>query len=471
MQCPGQDSRFWDGNAVFETACEECGAPLEFFKDDSARLCKNCGHKMLNPKIDFGCASYCPYAVQCLGELPPALVQKKQDELVEQVAVAVKKRLGQDFQSLGRAGRLARLAGELATEREEANPAVVRLAAYLQTLYQPGQAEAEGEIRALLGQLGAATGLTDEVCAVIAALHGQTDGSDNPNYQTLVSVHQGSTTAQLTGRIAARRLFVMKVKRKIIEIDEDLCDGCGQCVPGCAEGALQIIDGKARLVAEKYCDGLGACLGDCPTGALKLIERAADDFDEEAVEELLAAQQATAAVAPSPLSEQTASKPQPQAAMACGCPSQHIQSFGPAAATPCQSANQPRSQEMPTPGAAAQSNLSHWPIQIRLVPPEAPFLKGAELLIAADCVPVAHPAFNQELLPGKVVLLGCPKFDDADLYVGRLAEIFQTAGLKSITIAIMEVPCCGSMRGILQAAQQQAGTAIPVSEVVVGVRG
>lgn len=265
----------------------------------------------------------------------------------------------------------------------------------------------------------------------------------------------------------------MKVKRKIIEIDEDLCDGCGQCVPGCAEGALQIIDGKARLVAEKYCDGLGACLGDCPTGALKLIEREADDFDEGAVEALLAAQKAAAETAPTPAPEQAGDKSQQQPAMACGCPSQHIQSFGPAAATPCQSANQPRSQEVPAAGtpAAAASNLSHWPIQIRLVPPEAPFLKGADLLIAADCVPVAHPAFNQELLPGKTVLLGCPKFDDADLYVARLAEIFQTAGLKSITVAIMEVPCCGSMRGIVQAAQQRAGTAIPVTELVVGVRG
>lgn len=190
MQCPGQDSRFWDGNAVFETACEQCGAPLEFFKDDSARVCKNCGHKMLNPKIDFGCASYCPYAVQCLGELPPALLQKKQDELVEQVAVEVKKRHGQDFKSISRAGRLARLAGELAAEQEEVNPAVVRLAAYLHTLYQPRQAEAEREIRELMSRLGAATGLIDEVCAVVAALHGQAADSDNPNFKILNQARQ-----------------------------------------------------------------------------------------------------------------------------------------------------------------------------------------------------------------------------------------------------------------------------------------
>ena len=138
MQCPGQDSRYWTGSAVFETACEKCGHPLEFFKDDSTRVCNNCGHRMLNPKIDFGCASYCPYASQCLGELPPELLKKKQEELVEQVAVAIKQRLGQDFKAIGHAGRVARRAGELAHNREGTNPAVLNIAAYLHTLY-PGR--------------------------------------------------------------------------------------------------------------------------------------------------------------------------------------------------------------------------------------------------------------------------------------------------------------------------------------------
>ncbi len=264
----------------------------------------------------------------------------------------------------------------------------------------------------------------------------------------------------------------MKVLRKIIEINEDLCNGCGQCVTGCAEAALEIIDGKARLIAEKYCDGLGACLGECPTGALKIVEREVEDFDEAAVEELIAAKKKSEAQQP--------------AAMACGCSSSHIQSFGVQssemqrsgpAATPCQAANQPRGLGADTPptgaptGAGQSSALTHWPIQIRLVPPVAPFLKGADLLIAADCAPVAHPNFNRELLPGKTVLLGCPKFDDAESYVAKFSEIFQVAGIKSITIAIMEVPCCGSMRGIVQAAQRRAGTDIPVTEVVIGVRG
>ncbi len=262
----------------------------------------------------------------------------------------------------------------------------------------------------------------------------------------------------------------MKVLRNIIRIDEELCDGCGQCVPGCAEGALTIIDGKARLIAEKYCDGLGACLGECPTGALQVIEREADDFDEAAVEALLAAQKA----------EATGAKADQAATMPCGCASSHIQSFAPTI-TPCQVANQPRSmgvaatgfpepaKNKPTP--FLPSSLTHWPVQIRLVPPEAPFLRGADLLIAADCVPVAHPSFNRELLPGKVVLLGCPKLDDTQAYVAKFSEIFRVAGIKSITIAIMEVPCCGSMRGIIQTACQQSGVIIPVEEVVVGVRG
>ncbi len=244
----------------------------------------------------------------------------------------------------------------------------------------------------------------------------------------------------------------MKITRKIIEIDDELCNGCGECVPTCAEGALRIVDGKARLIAEKYCDGLGACLGGCPTGALKVIERAADDFDEEAVEELLSRQRAAEAAA----------------SMGCGCPSSHLQTFT-AGATPCQAANQPR--QTGSESGPSASALSHWPVQIRLVPPTAPFLEGADLLVAADCVPVAYPRFHQDLLAGRAVMTGCPKFDDAEAYVQKFTEIFASGRLKSVTIAIMEVPCCGAMRNIIREAMQRAGKSMPVKEVVVGVRG
>ncbi|MGV1100167.1 ATP-binding protein [Thiovibrio sp. JS02] len=247
----------------------------------------------------------------------------------------------------------------------------------------------------------------------------------------------------------------MKVMRKIIEIDEDLCTGCGECVPNCAEGALEIVNGKARMIAEKYCDGLGACLGECPTGALRIVEREADDFDEEAVEALLASRKAAA------------SEPAPPAE---GCPSARLQTFAPAAApTPCQSANRP--VQLGGITAATESQLSHWPVQIRLVPPSAPFLKGADLLVAADCVPVAYPNFHRHLLTGKAVMLGCPKFDETGSYIAKFSEIFATAQLKSITMAIMEVPCCSNMRQIIKEALKRAGKNIPVQEVVISARG
>lgn len=239
-------------------------------------------------------------------------------------------------------------------------------------------------------------------------------------------------------------------KRKIIEIDEDLCDGCGQCIPGCAEGALEIIDGKARLVADKYCDGLGACLGDCPTGALKVVEKTAEFFDEEAVEIFLKEKKEAA---------------KQQDTLACGCPSTNLQSFP--AQTSCQKANEPQKLDE----GQNLSALSHWPVQIRLVPPTAPFLKNADLLIAADCTPIAYPDFHRDFLTGRVVMMGCPKFDDQESYIAKFAEIFLTADIKSITSLIMEVPCCGSMRGILDEAMKRAGKKMDVNEVMINARG
>ncbi|MEN8136584.1 MAG: 4Fe-4S dicluster domain-containing protein [Thermodesulfobacteriota bacterium] len=238
----------------------------------------------------------------------------------------------------------------------------------------------------------------------------------------------------------------MKVMRKIIEIDDELCNGCGECVPSCAEGALEIVNGKARMIAEKYCDGLGACLGDCPQGALKIIEREADDFDEEAVEELLKKNKVAASPAVG------------------GCPSAKLQVFGDQ--SPCQAAKQPSSNT-----GASQSALAHWPVQIRLVPPTAPFLRNADLLVAADCTAVAYPDFHRDFLQGKAVMMGCPKFDDQAGYVQKFKEVFETAGLKSITLLIMEVPCCGTMRGIIAEALKQSGKDIEVNEAVISVNG
>lgn len=238
----------------------------------------------------------------------------------------------------------------------------------------------------------------------------------------------------------------MKVNRKIIKIDEDLCNGCGLCIISCAEGALEIVDGKAKLVADVYCDGLGACMGECPEGALTIIEREADDFDEEAVLERLEHVKATAGES-----------------MPCGCPSAMLQSFAPP--TPCQKANEPVSH------APRASALSHWPVQIRLVPPTAPFLKNADLVVAADCAPIAYADFHRDFLEGKVVMMGCPKFDDVQAYIEKFAGVFTHSSVKSVTVVIMEVPCCGGLPQIVRRGMEMAGKSVPLEQVIVSTRG
>jgi len=242
----------------------------------------------------------------------------------------------------------------------------------------------------------------------------------------------------------------MKTLRKIIEIDEELCDGCGQCIPSCAEGALEVVDGKAQIIADKLCDGLGACLGECPTGALRVIEREADDFDEEAVEEHLAKQE-----------KETAGEKEH---MACGCPSTQIQTFVPIE-------SHPEAQIPVAAGTEGESALSHWPIQIRLIPPKAPFLKGADLLVLADCVAVAYSRLQPDFVKGKVVMMGCPKFDGAEEYIEKFTEIFKTAGINSITTVYMEVPCCSGLPMIVKKGLEASGQTIPMTDVVIGTRG
>ena len=242
-------------------------------------------------------------------------------------------------------------------------------------------------------------------------------------------------------------------KRKIVQIDEEKCTGCGLCIPNCAEGALQIIDGKAKLVSERFCDGLGACLGHCPEDAIVITEREADEFDEQAVEKYL---HANKEVKPAPEAH-----PQPHPSHSFGgCPGSRMMQF-----------NVPDAGGEAKPAARSQSTLSHWPVQLKLVPVNAPYFKDADLLIAADCVPFAYANFHQDFLKGKAVVVGCPKLDDIELYREKLTEIFKSNSIRSITVPYMEVPCCFGLVMAIEDALKASGKGIPLKKVKIGIRG
>lgn len=243
------------------------------------------------------------------------------------------------------------------------------------------------------------------------------------------------------------------MKRKIVQIDQEKCNGCGICVPACAEGAIRMENGKAVLSADNLCDGLGACLGECPQDAIRIIERDADAFDEAAVEAHLHASDHTSH---SPVQHNLSAAPH---AAGAGCPGSRVVSFEPS-----------RSPE-PVEAGHQPSQLRQWPVQLHLVPVNAPYLHDADLLIAADCVPFAYPNFHQDFLRGKAVVVGCPKLDDNRAYLDKLTELFKTGSVKSVTVVRMEVPCCG---GIVMAARQAlaaSGRTIPFREVTIGIQG
>lgn len=242
--------------------------------------------------------------------------------------------------------------------------------------------------------------------------------------------------------------------REIVTIDEDLCDGCGECIPACHEGALRIVDGKARLVSDRLCDGLGACLGHCPRGAIKIERRAADAFDEAAVAAQTRQPPASAPASGCP----GAFAPSP--AQGGGCPGSRLMDFRGA-----------RSSGADAPATGQRSELTHWPVQLGLLPPHAPVLAGASLLVAADCVPVACAEFHARLLRNRAVAIGCPKFDDLDGYVEKLTEMIKSSGLREIVVARMEVPCCAGIVYSAVEARRRAGVEIPITEVIVGTRG
>ncbi|MCP4571676.1 MAG: 4Fe-4S ferredoxin [bacterium] len=243
--------------------------------------------------------------------------------------------------------------------------------------------------------------------------------------------------------------------RKIVHIDEELCDGCGDCVPSCAEGAIKIIDGKAKLLADNLCDGLGACLGECPQGAITVEERAADAFDEEAVAEHLG--QAHDAGEPKPAPPTIPNMPP-----AGSCPGSQIRQFAP----------QPAPVTAPGPDVPADSALRQWPVQLHLIPPTAPFLKGANLLLAADCAAFASGEFHPTHLAGKALAIACPKLDHSqDAYRQKLTAMIDAGGIDTLTVLIMEVPCCSGLAGVAREAAEQAKRNVPVKRMVMSLQG
>lgn len=235
--------------------------------------------------------------------------------------------------------------------------------------------------------------------------------------------------------------------RNIIRIDESKCDGCGDCVSACAEGAIQIINGKAKLVSETYCDGLGACLGDCPTGALTIEQREAPEYDQAAVDRHLAQQKAKLHTQPLPMHG------------GGGCPGSRVQSF-----------DQPNSAAE-SKGEAMTSQLRQWPVQLHLVPPHAAYLQNADLVICADCVPFAVPDFHNRYLSGRAVLVGCPKLDDLNAYFEKLKQVYAIAQPTRVTVLKMEVPCCGGIAQAAVQAAQQVGYDGAVEVHTVGING
>jgi ferredoxin len=270
--------------------------------------------------------------------------------------------------------------------------------------------------------------------------------------------------------------------RRIIEIDGSKCDGCGQCAEACHEGAIRIVDGKAKLVSDSYCDGLGDCIGECPRGAITFVEREAAPYDEEAVKRHLAARTSGGEEA-EPLSGPAVS----EGTLPCGCPGTTVRDLrgapeerekgcpGTAARSLERKGESPRKEQRAAEEAprSAMSELANWPVQLKLVPVNAPYLQGAHLVMAADCTAFAHPDFHVAFLrgPNRVCLVGCPKLDDAAFYQEKIAAIIEANATPSISVIYMEVPCCGGLKRLVENAVEQVGRDLDLRLVRVGIRG
>jgi NAD-dependent dihydropyrimidine dehydrogenase PreA subunit len=281
--------------------------------------------------------------------------------------------------------------------------------------------------------------------------------------------------------------------REIVKIDEDLCNGCGDCVPNCHEGALQIIDGKARLISELMCDGLGACLGHCPQGAITIEKREADEYDEVTViaqmiksgkatvfahlkhlkehgetgflNQALTYIKANREAMPFKISEvhellHGEKEHKHETGAGCGCAGSAPQSFNVAGI------------KIAAPVGEVPSELTQWPVQMHLINPAASYFNGADLLVAADCAAFAYGNFHNDFIKGRKMVIACPKLDQGkEIYIQKLTRLIDEARVNTITVVIMEVPCCGGLSQIVQMATQSASRKVPVKEVVIGIKG
>lgn len=230
--------------------------------------------------------------------------------------------------------------------------------------------------------------------------------------------------------------------RNIVKIDEEKCDGCGQCINACAEGAIKLVNGKAKLVSEIYCDGLGACIGHCPQDAITIEKREAEEFDEKATQ--------------THLSEQRKIEEQ----LSFVCPGIMAKELRDKKNEPVKSAQNPIS-----------SQLGHWPVQLKLVPPNAPYFANADLLLVADCVPFAMGDFHDKFLKGHSIAVGCPKLDDKEFYIDKLASIIEVSNLKSLKVIHMEVPCCSGLTEIARQAISKNKIALKFEDVTIDLQG
>lgn len=269
------------------------------------------------------------------------------------------------------------------------------------------------------------------------------------------------------------RLEEAEMIRTIVEIDEVACNGCGLCAEACHEGAIGLVGGKARLLRDDYCDGLGDCLPACPTGAISFVQREAQPYDEQAV---LAAKEAAAGSPDGSPGHEAMPGPAAATRQAGGCPGSLSRFFAaedsPAASTGagCAAGAADAPAAAVAPDAPPRSRLAQWPVEIKLVPARAPYFAGAHVLVAADCTAFAYADFHRRLMDGKTTVIGCPKLDAVD-YAGKLAEIFASNDVASVTVARMEVPCCGGLEQAARTALARSGKDVPFAVATISTRG